>query len=113
MASPPASRDRYARAMPRRILMHLFEPALLLVRFALDLGRHLRLVDLLFELAEFFSALIAFAKFLLNLFELLAQEVIALSFAHLFFGLILDARLHRREFELAREQFVDFLQPFD
>ena len=93
--------------------MHLFQPAQLLVRFALDLGRHLGLFDLLFDLAEFLGAFVAFAKLLLNLFELLAQEVVALSLAHLFFGLVLNARLHGRQLELASEQFVDFFQPLD
>ena len=51
-----------------RLRVHLFKPAQLLVRLALDLRRHLGLFDLLFDFVELFGALIAFAELLLNLF---------------------------------------------
>ena len=89
--------------------MHLFQTAQLFVGFALHLGGHLGLVDLFFDLVDFFGAFVALAQFLLDLLELLAQVVIPLGLAHLFLGLVLDARLHRRELELAGKQFVDSL----
>ena len=48
---------------------------------------------------DFFGALVPFTQFLLYLFQLFAQEVVALRLTHLLFGLILNARLHRRELE--------------
>ena len=83
-----------------RLGMHLLEAAQLLFRFALYFARHFGFGDLLSELVHFFGPLIAFTQLLLNLFELLAQEIVPLRFAHLFLGLILDARLHRRKLEL-------------
>jgi hypothetical protein len=56
---------------------------------------------LLSDLIHFFGAFVAFTKLLLNLFQLLSQEIVALSLAHLFFGLVLDARLHRRQLQLS------------
>ena len=81
--------------------MHLFQATQLLVGLALDLRGHLGLVDLLSQFADLFGAVVAFAELLLNLFHLLAQEVVPLGLGHLFFRLVLDARLHGREFELA------------
>ena len=74
--------------------MHLFQAAQLLVRFALNLRWHFGFLDLFFDLAEFLGAFVAFAKLLLDLFELLAQVILPLRLAHLFFGLVLNAGLH-------------------
>src|SRR4029434_10336373 len=83
------------------------------VGLALNLGGHLGLCNLVFKLADFFGALITLAQLLLDLFQLLAQVIVALGLAHFLLGLILNTRLHRRQLKLPGQQLVDFFQALD
>ena len=61
-----------------RGLGHALEPLQLLQRLLLGLLRHAGLLDRLAQLGDLGLAVLALAKLLLNLAELLAQDVLAL-----------------------------------
>ena len=92
--------------------MHLLKSVKLFVCFAFHLERHFGFLDLFPNFIHLFGALVTFSELLLNLFKLLAEEVISLRLAHFFLRLVLNTRLHGGQLEFAAQQFVDFLQSF-
>jgi hypothetical protein len=66
----------------------------------------------LFELFDFFGALISVAKFFLNGFHLFAQVVFFLDLLHLLAHLATDLLFHHHDLELAVENASDFFESF-
>ena len=82
------------------IRMHFFKSLELLFGFLQDLLRHLGVFDPLAKFRDFLRALVQFAQFFLNRFQLLAQKVFALGLVHLPLGLRLNLLLHGEDFDL-------------
>ena len=93
--------------------MHFLKAFELFFSFFQDFLRHLQFYDPFAELGDFFRAFVEFAQFLLNSFELLAQEVFALGLVHLSLGLRLTLLLHGEDFDLFPEDLADVPEAFD
>ena len=78
----------------------------------LDLGRHLRLGDLLRQLGDFLSLrVLALAKLLLDRPHLLAQQELALAVVDFTFGLLADLPRQPHDLDAVGEQFRYALEP--
>ncbi len=84
-----------------RLLLHEHQPAQLLLRHLLDVGRQLRLAQ---PLAQLFDLVVArLAQLGANRLHLLAQDVLALALAHLLLGHRRNFFLHLEHLELAAD----------
>ncbi|MCG3159280.1 MAG: hypothetical protein JMDDDDMK_00266 [Acidobacteria bacterium] len=102
---PVAQRRRFSR-----VRMHAFELLQLAINFLFDGFRHFALRHLLAVLRDVFGQFVAFAKFLLDGFQLLAQIKLALRAVNLAFGLRVDLLLDGQHFDLFVQKFVDAMQ---
>jgi len=93
--------------------MRTLESLDLLLDFLARLGRNHLLFDLLAVVLDLFGQLLPFAELGLDGLQLLAEEVLALALVHLALRGRGDFLLHRQEVDLARQQLVDSLEPFD
>ena len=97
----------------RSVGMHAFEPSKLPLRLFGNFLRHFRLFNFLSILIDFFLDFVAFAKFLLNGFHLLAQVELALALVHLATSLSIDIVLDLEDLDFLRHQGMNTAQPLD
>ena len=84
-------------------LGHALEPLQLFQRLLLGLLRHASLRDRLAQLGDLGLAVLAFAEFLLNLAQLLAQDVLALAAGERFLRLLADLLRQPQHLDLLGE----------
>ncbi len=97
--------------MLRARLWRPLEPLQLLQRLLLGLLGHFRLLDRLAQLGDLGGAFLALAKFLLNLPQLLAQDVLALPPLQRFLRLLADLLGKPQDFDLLRHLAQQFVEP--
>ena len=83
---------------------HPLEPAQLLARGLIDLGRHVRLSDRFRQLGDFLPFAVAFAELALDRRHLLAQQHLALTLVERGLGLAADLLREPQHFDPLREQ---------
>ncbi len=91
---------------------HAFEPRQLLLGVGLDLLRHPRLLDLLAQLGDLLTlGVVAFAQFLLDRLQLLAQQELALAIVDGFLGAVADLARQPQHFEPVGEELGNPFEP--
>ena len=90
---------------------HALQALQFLGRLLFDFFRHLRVGDRFPEFRDFGGiALVAFAEFLLDRFELLAQQILALALVHARLGAFVDLARQPQHLDALRQQFQHAVQ---